>query len=98
MHRRRQSAALESRHQRASLGGNGIPVQLYEGTSAGGFGVRGEIYPEDILVCAAALEFRKPIKWIEDRREHLIAANHSPAAAHKIARPSMPTASIRWNR
>ena len=30
-----------------------------------------------VLVCAAALKFRRPIKWIEDRREHLIAANHS---------------------
>jgi CO/xanthine dehydrogenase Mo-binding subunit len=52
-------------------------VQLYEGHVGGGFGVRGEMYPEDVLVCAAALKFRKPIKWIEDRREHLIAANHS---------------------
>ena len=33
--------------------------------------------PEDILVCAAALRFRRPVKWIEDRREHLIATNHS---------------------
>jgi len=35
-------------------------------------------------VCAAALKFRKPIKWIEDRREHLIAANHSRQQHHKI--------------
>jgi CO/xanthine dehydrogenase Mo-binding subunit len=42
------------------------------------------MYPEDVLVCAAALKFRKPIKWIEDRREHLIAANHSRQQRHKI--------------
>jgi CO/xanthine dehydrogenase Mo-binding subunit len=50
----------------------------------GGFGIRGEMYPEDVLVCAAALKFKRPIKWIEDRREHLIAANHSRQQRHKI--------------
>jgi aerobic carbon-monoxide dehydrogenase large subunit len=59
-------------------------VQLYEGHVGGGFGIRGELYPEDVLVCAAALKFRKPIKWIEDRREHLIAANHSRQQRHKV--------------
>jgi CO/xanthine dehydrogenase Mo-binding subunit len=59
-------------------------VQLYEGHVGGGFGIRGELYPEDVLVCAAALHFRVPIKWIEDRREHLIAANHSRQQSHTI--------------
>lgn len=59
-------------------------VQLYEGHVGGGFGIRGELYPEDVLVCAAALHFKKPIKWIEDRREHLIAANHSRQQTHRI--------------
>ncbi len=59
-------------------------VQLHEGHVGGGFGIRGEIYPEDVLVCAAALAFRKPVKWIEDRREHLIAANHSRQQHHRI--------------
>ncbi|HEY4142555.1 MAG TPA: xanthine dehydrogenase family protein molybdopterin-binding subunit [Pseudolabrys sp.] len=66
------------------LGQKRESVQLYEGHVGGGFGIRGEIYPEDVLVCAAALKFRKPIKWIEDRREHLIAANHSRQQHHKI--------------
>src|SRR5215472_11507977 len=59
-------------------------VQLYEGHVGGGFGVRGELYPEDVLVCAAALKFRRPVKWIEDRREHLIAANHSREQYHRV--------------
>ncbi len=42
------------------------------------------MYPEDVLVCAAALHFKRPIKWIEDRREHLMAANHSRQQRHKI--------------
>ena len=59
-------------------------VHLYEGHVGGGFGIRGELYPEDVLVCAAALRFRRPVKWIEDRREHLIAANHSRQQLHRI--------------
>ena len=59
-------------------------VQAYEGHVGGGFGIRGELYPEDVLVCAAALKFRRPIKWIEDRREHLIAANHSREQQHRV--------------
>ena len=59
-------------------------MHLYEGHVGGGFGIRGEIYPEDVLVCAAALAFKKPIKWIEDRREHLIAANHSRQQQHNV--------------
>jgi CO/xanthine dehydrogenase Mo-binding subunit len=66
------------------LGRKRESVQLFEGHVGGGFGIRGEIYPEDVLVCAAALKFRRPIKWIEDRREHLVAANHSRQQTHKV--------------
>jgi len=59
-------------------------VHLFEGHVGGGFGVRGELYPEDLLVCAAALRLRRPIKWIEDRREHLVATNHSRQQQHRI--------------
>jgi len=52
-------------------------IHLHEGHVGGGFGIRGELYPEDILVCLAALRLSRPVKWIEDRREHLMAANHS---------------------
>jgi len=59
-------------------------VHLYEGHVGGGFGIRGELYPEDVLVCLAALRLGRPVKWIEDRREHLIAANHSRQQRHKV--------------
>ena len=59
-------------------------VHLIEGHVGGGFGIRGELYPEDVLVCLAALRLGRPVKWIEDRREHLIAANHSRQQRHKV--------------
>jgi aerobic carbon-monoxide dehydrogenase large subunit len=59
-------------------------LQLSEGHVGGGFGIRGELYPEDVLVCAAALKLRRPVKWIEDRREHLLAANHSRDQVYRM--------------
>lgn len=59
-------------------------VHLFEGHTGGGFGVRGEIYPEDILVLVAAMRLGRPVKWLEDRREHMIAANQSREQRHRI--------------
>ena len=59
-------------------------IHVHESHVGGGFGIRGELYPEDVLVCVAAKKFNRPVKWIEDRREHLIAANHSRQQLHKI--------------
>jgi carbon-monoxide dehydrogenase large subunit/6-hydroxypseudooxynicotine dehydrogenase subunit gamma len=66
------------------LGRDSATVQLFEGHVGGGFGIRGELYPEDVLVCLAALRLGRPVKWIEDRREHLIAANHSRQQRHTV--------------
>ncbi len=65
----------------------GLPadrVHLHEGHVGGGFGVRGELYPEDVLVCVATRRLGRPVKWIEDRRENLIAANHSRQQFHRV--------------
>jgi len=59
-------------------------VQLHEDHVGGGFGVRGELYPEDVLVCAAARILGRPVRWIEDRREHLTATNHSRDQVHRV--------------
>ncbi len=59
-------------------------VHLFEGHVGGGFGVRGELYPEDLLVCLAALRLGRPVKWIEDRREHMVATNHSREQHHSL--------------
>ena len=52
-------------------------IHFIEPDVGGGFGIRGEFYPEDFLIPYAAMKLGRPVKWIEDRREHLMAANHS---------------------
>ena len=66
------------------LGRDPARLHLYEGHVGGGFGVRGEVYPEDALACLGALRLGRPVKWIEDRYEHLIAANHSRQQRHRV--------------
>ncbi|MFJ4208709.1 xanthine dehydrogenase family protein molybdopterin-binding subunit [Paenarthrobacter sp. NPDC089675] len=51
----------------------------------GSFGIRGELYPEDLVVPWLARELGVPLRWTEDRREHLQSANHAREQVH-IAR------------
>ncbi len=55
-------------------------IRMVENDVGGGFGARGEFYPEDFLIPFAARLTGRPVKWIEDRREHLAATNHAREA------------------
>jgi len=51
----------------------------------GGFGVKLPVfYPEEILVPWAALQLRRPVKFIEGRVEHFVASNHERAQWHEV--------------
>ena len=50
----------------------------------GGFGTKASGYPEDVLVPLAARALNRPVKWIEDRREHMMAAAHARHQTHTI--------------
>jgi len=60
-------------------------IHVHGVDAGGGFGVRGEFYPEDFLVPWLALRLGCPVKWAEDRAEHLVAVNHSRQQHHRIA-------------
>jgi carbon-monoxide dehydrogenase large subunit len=58
----------------------GLPedaIAMIENDVGGGFGARGEFYPEDFLIPFAAQRTGRPVKWTEDRRENLMAMNHA---------------------
>ena len=50
----------------------------------GGFGVKGHVFVEEVLVAWLAIETRRPVKWVEDRREHLIASIHARDHRHVL--------------
>ena len=60
-------------------------VRLVELHVGGGFGARGEFYPEDFLSPWCAIRLERPVAWTEDRAEHLRACNHSREQVHEIA-------------
>ena len=43
----------------------------------GGFGLKGILYPEDVALCLLAMRLRRPVKWVEHRREGLLASAHA---------------------
>ncbi len=59
------------------LGLDEAQIHFVESDVGGGFGARGEFYPEDFLVPYLARRLGRPVKWVEDRREHFLAINHS---------------------
>src|SRR5712692_749117 len=50
----------------------------------GGFGVKQEIYPEEIVLALLAMRLRAPVKWIETRREHVMTAAHAREQWHDV--------------
>jgi aerobic carbon-monoxide dehydrogenase large subunit len=68
----------------AMMGLPEIAVDYVEYDVGGGFGARGEFYPEDFLCAFAARRFGRPIKWVEDRREHFMTIAHAREAEAEI--------------
>jgi CO/xanthine dehydrogenase Mo-binding subunit len=50
----------------------------------GGFGPKGGTYPEEILVAAATLRLGRPVKWVQTRREDLLATGQDREQDHDI--------------
>ncbi|MGD9751497.1 MAG: xanthine dehydrogenase family protein molybdopterin-binding subunit [Acidimicrobiia bacterium] len=52
----------------------------------GGFGVKAMLYPEDVAICLAARAMvGTPLKWVEDRSEHLRTATHARDHRYQVA-------------
>ena len=63
----------------------GLPVEevrVIVPDVGGGFGPKGPIYPEEILVAAAAHRLGRPVKWVESRRESLTCMGHDREQNH----------------
>jgi len=50
----------------------------------GGFGVKGHVYPEELLIPFLARLMKRPVRWIEDRHEHFMSACHSRDQIHDV--------------
>lgn len=50
----------------------------------GGFGPKCAVYPEEIVIPYLAIKYKRPIKWIEDRLEHMQSTRHSRDQVHDV--------------
>lgn len=57
----------------AYLGRDESQVRVIAPDVGGGFGPKAGVYPEEFAVTVAGFLVGKPVKWVEDRREHFIA-------------------------
>ncbi len=68
----------------AALGLPPHKIRVIAPDVGGGFGTKANGYPEDLLIPAAAIAARRPVKWTEDRHEHMMAAAHARHQVHDI--------------
>jgi len=68
----------------AALGLPPHKVRVIAPDVGGGFGTKANGYAEDLLIPAAAILARRPVKWTEDRREHMMGSAHARAQVHDI--------------
>lgn len=55
----------------------GSRLRVVAGDVGGGFGGKGSLYPEEVLVCILARQLGRPVKWVSDRLEDLIGTTQA---------------------
>jgi len=67
----------------AALGRTEDGIRVISPDVGGGFGVKAQLYPEEVACARAAIDLNRTVRWIEDRREHLLTAHHSREHTHE---------------
>jgi carbon-monoxide dehydrogenase large subunit len=65
-----------------ALGLSAEEVRVLAPDVGGGFGPKGSVYHEELLVPAVARRLARPVKWVEGRREHFVATGHDRQQVH----------------
>jgi carbon-monoxide dehydrogenase large subunit len=50
----------------------------------GGFGIKSAVFPDEVSVVILSMKLGRPVKWIEERREHLMVAGHERQQVHYV--------------
>lgn len=65
----------------------GVPehsIRVIAPDVGGGFGIKAHLFPEEVAVCLLSMRLGRPVKWIEDTREHLTACIHAREHVHRV--------------
>ncbi|RYF61177.1 MAG: xanthine dehydrogenase family protein molybdopterin-binding subunit [Comamonadaceae bacterium] len=66
------------------LGMPDTSVRMRHSEIGGNFGVKGDIFPEYVVAAWAARHLGRPVKWVEDRSEHMVATSHAREQVHRL--------------
>jgi len=59
-------------------------IRIIAPNVGGGFGIKSAIFPDEVSVVILSMKLGRPVKWIEERREHLMVAGHERQQVHYI--------------
>ncbi|MBO0826772.1 MAG: xanthine dehydrogenase family protein [Streptosporangiales bacterium] len=62
-----------------------VSVRVVTPRVGGGFGQKWGFYPEELVVPVGAMLAGRPVRWIETRREHMLATNHAREQTHHVS-------------
>lgn len=68
-----QSPYMVRRHLARYFGRDESTIRVVAPDVGGGFGPKAVVYPEEYAIPLAAMAVGRPVKWVEDRREHFVA-------------------------
>ncbi len=68
-----------------SLALNRSQIRVIAPDVGGGFGFKSIVQPEEVLVSWLAIHLQRPVRWCEDRREHLVAGANTREHRYRIA-------------
>jgi aerobic carbon-monoxide dehydrogenase large subunit len=66
------------------LGMDENKIRVIAPDMGGGFGAKCAVYPEEILIPYLAIFLERPVRWIEDRLEHMSSTRHARDQIHKV--------------
>jgi carbon-monoxide dehydrogenase large subunit len=79
-----QAASLLRTELSGSLGLPDHAIRILSPHVGGAFGSKWDRYPEDIMICVATRMVKRPVKWVEDRREHFQGMHHARQQSHDL--------------
>jgi carbon-monoxide dehydrogenase large subunit len=77
-----------------TLGLSESQVRVIAPDVGGGFGVKIGSYPEDSLCAALALRLNAPVRWVEDRLEHVLATTHGRGQVCELEAAVQPDGTV----
>jgi carbon-monoxide dehydrogenase large subunit len=59
-------------------------IRVIAPSVGGGFGIKSSIFPDEVSIVILSMKLGRPVKWVEERREHLLVAGHERQQVHYV--------------